>query len=154
MASESVIGGVIAQWASVTTTGFPQELWFDGVPIKRADGTSVSLPTVELIDGGLTPDMDFEHNPFEVTSLTFVVRATTLAEADSIVKRLKYGGGAVNAGAGYDFADSISLTSAIELREMKRTSEKRSREAARDPNAAPVHRVDVTYEVTTQRVGV
>ena len=155
MAAESAIGALIGRWSSVTTAGFPTKLWFGEVPLYDSSG-AVALPYVVLIDKGTIPDYDLEENPIEVTSVTFEIYAVTLAEADSIAKRLKYGGGAFTAGSGYDFAASLDFASGIRLfsNGVARTREQRFREAARDGSAAPVHRIEIDYTVTTIRTGV
>lgn len=157
MASESVIDAVVSKWASsITTSGFPAEMWFDGVPIRRADGTTINLPTIELQDGGTTVDYELEETPIETTTLTIIVRAVTLPAADAIVKQVKYGGGAVSAGLGFDFTLSLPFSSGIRLFRggMIRQSEHRSVEPPAGPGASLVHRVDLVYTVTTIRTGV
>lgn len=155
MSAESTIGALIGRWSSVTTTGYPTKLWFGDVPLYDGSG-AVALPYVALIDKGTIPDYDLEENPIEVTSVTFEIYAVTLAEADSIAKRLKYGGGSVSAGSGYDFASSLDFASGIRLftNGVVRTREQRYREAARDGSAQPVHRIEIDYTVTVIRTGV
>ena len=155
MAAESVVGALIGRWSSVTTSGFPQKLWFGEAPLYDSSG-AVALPYVVLIDRGTTPDFDLEENPIERTEVTFEIYAVTLAEADSIAKRIKYGGAAFTAGSGYDFASSLDFASGIRLftNGVQRTREQRYREAARDGSAQPVHRIEIDYTVTTLRTGV
>jgi hypothetical protein len=158
MASESVIDAVITKWAtSITTAGLPQEIWLDEVPTRRADGSTIDLPTIVIHDGGTVPSYELEKTPLEVTTLTFVVRALTLPAADAIVKRMKYGGGAVGAGLGFDFTASLPFAAGIRLYStgMLRSGEGPRRiEAFYGPGATAVYRVDVGYTVSTIRTGV
>lgn len=147
--ANSVVGSVITKWSSLAFSGKPAKLWFDGVPL-RDGAVTVDLPTVELVDNGTAPEYDFEYNPIETTEITFVVRATTLAEADSIAAGIRYNGGAVNAGLGYDFG-TLTITGQRVMK-IERTREQRSRETSdRGPEALPIHRIDLDYSVQTVR---
>src|SRR5687768_13843376 len=118
MASESVPDAFISKYAtSIYTAGqsLPLEIWLGKVPALRADQTTVSLPTIVLRDNGMTIEYDLEENPQEITTLTLIVRAVTLPAADAIAKRLKYGGGSISAGSGFDFTTSLPFSSGIRL---------------------------------------
>ncbi len=147
--ASSVIGAIIARYDTLTFATKPAKLWFDGVQLK--DGTTlVSLPTVELEDEGTSVDYDFEENPLEITNFTFRIRAVTLAAADAIASGLRYDGGLITAGSGFDFC-TLTITGQTS-KEVVRLSERRSRIASvHDPEGKPVHQVEMRYKAQTLR---
>ena len=149
--ASSTIGAIIARYNALTFATKPSKLWLgpDGVPLR--DGTTtVSLPTVELEDEGTTVEYDFEENPLETTNFTFTIRAVTLAAADTIASGLRHDGGAITAGAGFDFC-TLTITGQTS-KEVVRLSERRSRVSdVRDPEGKPVHQIEMRYRAQCQR---
>jgi hypothetical protein len=147
----STIGAVVARYGALTFATKPTKLWLgpDGVPLR--DGTTVvSLPTVELIDDGTDVEYDFEENPLEITKFRFVIRAVTLAAADTIASGLRYDGGLITAGSGFDFC-TLTITGQTS-KEVVRLSEQRSRVSdAHDPEGKPVHQIIMNYRAQCLR---
>jgi hypothetical protein len=147
----STIGAVVVRYNALTFATKPSKLWLgpDGVPLR--DGTTaVSLPTVELIDDGTRVDYDFEENPLEITDFRFIVRAVTLAAADTIAAGLRYDGGAITAGSGFDFC-TLTITGQTS-KSVIRQSEQRSRVSdIHDPEGKPVHQIVMRYQAQTLR---
>lgn len=145
----TVIGAAIVKWDALSFSGKPDDLWFDGVPLKTAT-TVVSLPTVELVHNGTTPDYDFEYNPIETTEMMFVVRGVARETVAAIVSGIRFNGGAVTAGAGFDFGTLTVTGQTLKSMKLERVQEGRDR-AVFDAEGKPVHRTELYYKVMTVR---
>lgn len=151
MASNNIIGACIEYHDGFGYATKPDTIWFDGVPVKDGDGVPISLPTVEILHLGCVPSYTLEGVAFDQHTLRFVVRAVTLAAAAAIAKGLKYDTGTPMQFGGFDGAGednsgtAFPLATGQKLKAMIRQREQFAREAARDPSAAPVHRIEITY---------
>lgn len=149
MASASVIGACIERHDGFTYSPKPA-LYFGEAPYRDGSGNAVVPPYIVIPDAATTPEHQFEYRPYETTRLTFRVYALGLALADAIVLGIRFNGGAVDAGAGMDFAASLPLTGQT-LKAMVWEGERRFVENARDGTSTDVYRVDVNYRVETVR---
>lgn len=151
MASNNIIGACIEFHDGFGYATKPDAMWFDGVPVKDSAGDPITLPTLEILHLGCEPGLLPEGIAFDQHTLRFVVRAVTLAAAAAIAKGLKYNTGTPMQFMGFDGAGednsgiAFPLSTGQKLKAMIRQREQFFREAARDPAASPVHRIELTY---------
>ncbi len=150
MSTTSVIGAVMDRYDTFTFTGKPS-LYFDKAPNRTALDTPTTLPYVILKDKGTEPLYDFEHNVEETTKLDFEVWALSLATADAIAYGIHFNGGAINAGLGMDFADTLATLTGQTLKEMVWERERRSQEDPRNQSASLAFKILMSYHVSTER---
>lgn len=151
--ANSLIGAVVGRLGTLT---YPETLsggvWLSEAPPRSATGTPVVPPYLVVTDEGTVPQFDLEYHPYETTTFAVDVYAPTLARADAIAHAVKYGGGALAAGAGLDFAQGLTVTNQA-VKDVVRRSERRSQETPRGADAGPVFKVSLKYEAESQRTG-
>ena len=155
--SNNIIGACQLYYAGFGFAGRPAVMWFDGVPVKDGAGVAVTLPTVEIIHDRVEPELYFDGLTLDRHFLRIVVRAAKLDDAGAIALGIKYNGGTPGQFLGFDGAGAdnsgvaFPLATGQKLKSFTRQAgEKMSREAARDQNAAPVHRIDIPYVAEVQ----
>lgn len=153
----SVISASRTRYGTLTAANFPDgsrpALYFDEAPLVEAhasDHPQVFPPYVVLRDEGLDPDYEFELAVVEVSRLSFEAFADTLEDVDLIAEAIKYNGGAVGAGLGFDFGSLSGLPAGAVLKEYRRTGERRYY-AGVGKSGQRVHACKLDYRVTVQR---
>lgn len=148
----SVIAAVLDRVDSFTWTpvGTTPTVWFDEVPIRDSAGAAIAPPYVCFHDDGTTPSYTFEYDHEEETALRVEVYGTSLAQVDAMVKVLKFNSGAYNAGAGLDFASSLTVTD-YDFLSCQRLKEQRFQEANRNGSGSLVFRCRMQYIVKMNR---
>lgn len=147
MSTLSVIGAVTARIESLNA--LPALYSFDAPP--SVDNVQVYPEYVLLADNGTNASYDFEHTVFEQTSLTITVYANTLAAVDVIVEKLKYNGGAIDAGAGLDFGPLPALAVQYRDMEVRRLSERRFAAMTTGKFAQRISACEMQYRVSIYR---
>jgi hypothetical protein len=92
----------------------------------------------------------FGQKVFEITDLTWEVYAETLADVDTIVLAIRYNGGAVGSGSGFDFGSFSTLVSALKNHSIKFVSEQRE-QVGEQQTGALVHVCHLKHRVTLLR---
>lgn len=147
MSTLSVIGAVTARIQSLNA--LPALYSFDSPP--SVENVQVYPEYIVIMDGGTNASYDFEHTVFEQTSLTLMVYANTLAAVDAIVEKIKYNGGAIDAGAGLDFGPLPALAVQYKDMEVRRLSEKRFAAMTTGKYAQRVSGCEIQYRVSLYR---
>lgn len=147
MSTLSVTGAVRDRYNSFTSV--PTLAMFDTPP--SIDNAQVYPPYVVIVDDGMTPSYEMEHTVMEVTNLGFMIYSGTLDEVDAIVEKIKYNGGAINAGLGMDFGSLPSLATQYGDLEIRRVSEKRFAAIATGKSAQRIHGCELRYRITLYR---
>jgi hypothetical protein len=134
--------------AAAGTGGAAVPVYFGEAALKNASAVQPTLPFIVIEDQGTAPEYEFELGGIEVTTLQTTVYAVTLAQIDSIVLALKYGGDIPSDQAGLDFGTLTSLGNYLTFMECKRVGEKRDREQQSYTQTAQIaHRCQLTHEV-------
>ncbi len=147
MSTLSVVGAVKDRYNSLTNV--PTLYTFDAPP--NVDAAQVFVPYSVLLDDGTTPSYEFEHTVMEQTTFTLVVYAPTLNDVDTYVERVKYNGGAIDAGLGLDFGALPTLDTVYKKLEVRRMSEKRFAASRTGRGGERVHACEMVYRVTLYR---
>lgn len=132
-------------------SGVPDLYLFDA-PVS-ADGAQVYPSYTVLLDEGTETEYELEHTVLEVTSITLMVYAGTLALVDAAVERIKYNGGSLLDHLGMDFGPLPSLAFAYENMEVKRISEQRFLAQATGNTSQRIFGCSLKYRVSLYRVG-
>ena len=132
-----------------TLTGVPQLFTFDA-PVS-ADGAQVFPSYTVMIDDGLETGYEFELTVLEVTRVTLMVYADTLALVGAAVERIKYNGGSISAGLGLDFCPLPTLSMDYTNLEVKRLSEKNFAAVPTGRVAQRIHGCQMEYRVSLYR---
>ena len=148
----SVVSSFLAKATTLAATagtgGAAVPVYFGEAGLRSSAGVHVDLPFIVVEDRGAAPDYEFEWGGTETTTLDVTIYAITLAQVDSIVLALKYGGGIPSAGSGLDFGTLASLGSYLTFEECKRVGETRNREHENyTPQSQIAHNAKLTYEV-------
>lgn len=148
----SVVSSFLAKATTLVATagtgGAAVPVYFGEAALRNAAAAQVTVPLVVIEDEGSAPDYEFELGGVEVTTLVVSIFANTLAQIDTIVLALKYGGGIPSAQQGLDFGTLTGLGSYLTFMECKRVKEKRNREHQEYTQTAQiVHKAELTYEV-------
>lgn len=138
----SVIAAVLDRYDTFTVAS-TATAYFDEAPARDA-------PYVVVKDDGTEPTPDFKNNPIETTRLRFEVYGTTLTQADAVALGIRFNGGALDGGAGFDRASTLSVTNQT-LLSARWLSEQRFQEGGRGPSAGIIFRVRCEYEIRMVR---
>jgi hypothetical protein len=152
MPDSSVIAACMTRYDSLSAAAFGgtrPPIFFDEAP-QTYNSAQLRPPFVVLKDGGLVPSFEFEWGAMEASALSFEVYAETLASVDTCVEAIKYGGGTITAGSGFDGGTLPSLAAGRRSVRVFRTKETRFREGFGHTGAL-VHRCRLEYAVTLQR---
>lgn len=147
MSTLSVVGAVTARIE--TFNAIPAVYSFDAPP--SVDNVQVYPAYILLADNGTSASYEFEHTVFEQTTLTITVYANTLQAVDEIVEKLKYNGGAIDAGAGLDFGALPALAVNYGDLEVRRLSEKRFAAMTTGKYAQRISVCEMQYRVSLYR---
>jgi hypothetical protein len=145
--ADSVFAAVVDRYNSLTDV--PDLYQFDA-PVS-ADAVQVYPPYSVILDEGTQCVYEFEHTVMEVTSLTIMVYADTLALVDAAVERIKYNGGAIDGGLGLDFGTLPTLSVDFTNLEVRRLSEQHFLATTTGKLAQRVFGSKLEYRVTLYR---
>ncbi len=153
MATTSVTAAVKALYDGLSAGNFPggarPPLYFGEAPQTGAGGAQQRLPYVVFSEQGRQVQvLDFERNSVLVLTLALDVYANTLADVDGVVDAVRWNGGAVGAGAGFDFGTLGDLTAPRSTHQLLPAGEPRRLEGALDVTGERVHASRMEYRVT------
>ncbi len=147
MSTLCVIGAVRDR--IVSFTDMPLVATFDE-PVSVANA-QVYPSYIVILDEGTVPDYEFEHTVSEVTTLTLMIYADTLDDVAALVEKVKYNGGAINAGLGLDFGTLPTLATNYGTLEVRRMSETYFAAQATGKSAQRIHGCRMGYRVSLYR---
>ncbi len=153
MATPSITAAVKAKFDALTASNFPgaarPPLFFGQAPQTDGTGAQQRLPYVEFSEQGRQVQvLDFERNSVLVLTLALDVYANTLADVDATVDAIRWNGGAVGGGAGFDFGTLADLTAPRSTHQLLPAGEPRRYEPPLDIAGARVHAARMEYRVT------
>jgi hypothetical protein len=154
MADNSAVAACRTKYLALTAANFPSStrpnVYFDEVPAKDGGGNAQRPPFVVIKDNGTTPSYEFERSARETTEIDFEVYAAELGDVDTIVNAIRYNGGSVSAGSGFDFGTFSGLASGLTTHEIKRVREQRF-QAGFGVSGQLIHGCRLSYRVTLLR---
>ena len=106
MASDSVVGAVVAYCRAQTVGGLPVLAYRDSAPAEE-NGTPVVPPYVVVRDEGGRGTRDFEGNVIGPSSLTLTVTAKLAADARAILDQLLFAAQPPASRAGIEAAGAL-----------------------------------------------
>jgi hypothetical protein len=134
-----------SNFPSATAPGF----YFGSAPQTDAAGTQLRPPYVVYTesDRGVKP-LDFERNNLVTVTFTFELVANTLADVDATANAIRWNGGGVGDGWGFDYGTVAGLSAPRSSHQILPVGEPRRAEPTTDRNGARVHVALLTYRVT------
>jgi hypothetical protein len=151
MATTSITRAVIDKFEGLTASNFPSgsrpRIDFGEAPYT-VSGSAHEPPYVVLIDlGRETRPADFERNTFVTASFALEIFAVSLADVDAITEAVRFNGGGVGDGSGFDYG-SLDLTGVRSTHQIIPTAEPRSLSDRVDKSGNRVHGCRLEYRVT------
>lgn len=155
MAATEAVLAALDKYNALTAANFPAAtrpaIYFDEAPPVDSAGASEYPPYVVLKDEGTTPVLEFERQVTDLTTLRFEVYATSLATVNGVITAIRFNGGAVGAGAGFDYGTFPTLAAGYSTVQIKRVSERRFRAGTWGFGAQIIHAGELRYEVLILR---
>ena len=152
MATTSISAAVKTKYESLTAANFPGSSvppYFFGQAPQVSGGLQLRPPyTVGTERTRAVVPLDFERNNLVTLELRLQVVAGTLADVDAIVNAIRWNGGTVGQGLGFDHGTLSDLTAPRSTHQMVPTGEPRLLENALDLNGQRVHGAELEYTVT------
>ena len=153
MPTTSITAAVKAKLDGLAASNFPgaarPPLYFGQAAQATGAGSQQRLPWVVFTEGGRTfAPLDFERNGVLVVDLELDVYGETLADVDAAVDAIRWNGGAVGAGQGFDYGDLTDLAAPRSTHQIVPTAEPRRLEGALDVEGNRVHASRLSYRVT------
>lgn len=152
MATPSITLAVIEKYEALTAANFPNStrprIDF-GEPPHTVDGATNDPPYVNLLDLGRTVTRaDFEGSNFVTTQFQLEVFARDLGDVDQIVNAIRFNGGTVGQGLGFDNGTLGTLDQPRSTHQILPVSEPRRLADRVDKAGARMHGCALAYRVT------
>lgn len=151
MPTTSVTAAAVTKYEALTAANFPSST------VPRIDFESAAqvvssaqkrVPYVVLKDNGRTTKViDFERNNLVTHRFTFDVWANTLADVDTIVAAIRWNGGTVGQGLGFDHGTLSDLSSPKSTHQILPVGEPRSLGERLDKDDNRVHGARLEYAI-------
>ena len=141
----------MSKYEALTAANFPSaavpRIDFGGV-VQVAASVQLRPPYVRLLDAGRTvKPLDFERNNLVETRFVFEVIAASLADVDTIVNCIRWNGGTVGQGLGFDYGTLTDLTTPKATHQILPASEPRYLDPRTDVDGNRVHGCRLEYKV-------
>lgn len=151
MATGALVQSMIDKYEALTAANFPNSTRprIDFVePPHLVSAASHDPPYVALEDIGrtITP-LDFERNNLVDARFRFQVFARELADVDTIVSAIRFNGGTVGAGSGFDYGTLTTLDGPKFNHQILPIAEPRQLSDRVDKEGQRVHGAELDYKV-------
>lgn len=151
MPTTNVTAAVISRYEALTASNFPSStrprIDF-GDAAQVASGTQIRPPYVVLRDEGRDVKvLDFERNNLTTVKFAFEVYAASLDDVNTTVAAIRWNGGTVGAGSGFDHGTLSDLTSPKSTHQILPTAAPELLTERLDKDGVRVHGAVLRYAV-------
>lgn len=149
--STSITASVKEKYETLNAANFPNgvrpALYFDQAP-QLVDGLQIRPPYVVFTEGAHKIEtLDLEHNNMVTIQLVFQAFAHSLGDVDAICNAIRWNGGTVGQGTGFDYGTIDTLTPPRHALEIVPTSEPRQLEDTLDKDGRRIHAAKLEFRV-------
>lgn len=151
MASTSITNEIKAKYDALTAANFPSAarpaLYF-GSAAQVVGGLQVRPPYVVFTESRQLRPLDFERNNIVTVQLILDVYANSLGDVDTTVNAIRWNGGTVGQGLGFDYGTISGLSAPRSTLQIVPVGEPRRLEGQLDKDGNRVHAARLEYRVT------
>lgn len=153
MASTSIQNEVLAKYDGLTAANFPSAsrpaIYFDEAPPVDGAGVQVRPPYVLChTPTHQVKPLDFERNNIVTVQLIFEVFVGLLADLDTTVTAIRWNGGTVGQGLGFDYGTITTLSAPRSTLQIVPVGEPRRLADRLDKDGKRVHGARVEWRLT------